>query len=52
MRLALATGVVLTSPALTWAQSSPTQGNPIDTLPKVDTCLLYTSDAADDLYTV
>ncbi|CAG2128778.1 Hemolysin transporter protein shlB precursor [Ralstonia mannitolilytica] len=37
MRLALATGVVLTSPALTWAQSSPTQGNPIDTLPKVDT---------------
>ncbi len=37
MRLTLATGVVLTSPALTWAQSSPTQGNPIDTLPKVDT---------------
>ena len=37
MRLALATGVALTSPALSWAQSSPTQGNPIDTLPKVDT---------------
>ena len=37
MRLALATGVALTGPALSWAQSSPTQGNPIDTLPKVDT---------------
>ncbi|MBR7559489.1 hypothetical protein KC218_23355, partial [Mycobacterium tuberculosis] len=34
---ALATGVALTGPALSWAQSSPTQGNPIDTLPKVDT---------------
>ncbi|WP_296224176.1 ShlB/FhaC/HecB family hemolysin secretion/activation protein [Ralstonia sp. UBA689] len=37
LRLALATGVALTHPALSWAQSSPTQGNPIDTLPKVDT---------------
>ena len=37
LRLALATGVVLTHPALSWAQGSPTQGNPIDTLPKVDT---------------
>ncbi|MDC6178731.1 ShlB/FhaC/HecB family hemolysin secretion/activation protein [Ralstonia solanacearum] len=37
MRLALATGVVLTSPLSSWAQSSPAQGNPIDTLPRVDT---------------
>jgi len=37
LRLALATGVALAHPALSWAQSSPTQGNPIDTLPKVDT---------------
>ncbi|WP_439893698.1 ShlB/FhaC/HecB family hemolysin secretion/activation protein (plasmid) [Ralstonia sp. 25C] len=37
LRLALATGVALAHPAPGWAQSSPTQGNPIDTLPKVDT---------------
>ncbi len=37
LRLALATAVALAHPALSWAQSSPTQGNPIDTLPKVDT---------------
>lgn len=37
MRLALATGVALTSPLSSWAQSSPAQGNPIDTLPRVDT---------------
>ncbi|MGD7216174.1 ShlB/FhaC/HecB family hemolysin secretion/activation protein, partial [Ralstonia pseudosolanacearum] len=37
MRLALATGVALAGPLSSWAQSSPAQGNPIDTLPRVDT---------------